>query len=598
MADLKELDSSLYTIVQEPGPTPTVLEPLDSRVYQPLPSYADGASELTPVQSSPLTAAERLAMSTGNNAGRMKYLKTKFEDAKVNERGDTLIKKDGTWYNADPGTDAWELSKDLADTYGTSIVVGSSMVGGVVGGPVGAAAGAVIGEGIRTSLGRLYGTYEATPVEQLEDTGWEGLLAAGGEAVAIGARPTFDMLRNAFTKTGKWATNFAKENLSSLYGHLTGAGDKAIRAALDDAPGVIGKASQAVKAIGLDAARDEAIDVAVSRQVGLAKSFAVDAKVALQRNYREGLQDLIKKTPDSFSGDVGTMMKGVQDELAQTGLGILDKGKFRPFTEKELAQKTGILDRKVLGEDSVVALKKLSGVINKYAEFPTLKGKAGAAKLVEIRKAISESMDDFFKESTPETVQRLAGQVKDKMFSQIGEAFNKHGVGEAYIQMNRSYSMAKDIVDDYVGMVEKGQVENMVKKLVSKAGSNKTFKDDAKILATLLGEEGEKKLTDIVQWEHAKKFVSNKVFSAIPGGNSATTIAKSVAAVAQQTNPAFVGKQIQYSTQLLKFFKGLKPKELQLFLGNDEALAATIRPLMQAYDDEDRIRNQLLGGGQ
>jgi len=156
----------------------------------------------TALPTSPLSVAERFqVIGLGNRKGQISWLRDNFEDvAEVPESRDLVVKQDGVGHRVDGDNfsqpDSWEWTKEvIADVAGvipeiatgTAIGVAASLSGGTA-----LLAAPLIGAGsetLRTSLGRLAGTYEATVDEQIADVAIESMLSLGGEAVAIGAKP-------------------------------------------------------------------------------------------------------------------------------------------------------------------------------------------------------------------------------------------------------------------------------------------------------------------------------------------------------------------------------------------------------------------------
>lgn len=610
-----------------------------------LPSYANGASPLTPINKSPIGPLDAAALSLGNEAGNIKYLKGKFEDA-VKSDGDLLVKDQGFWHRVDPSNlgepDAWTATRKIIGTLqsmshpalaamnkgktldssnlkaaATEVagltgigldIAGSiggtalgSLTGGPVGGIVGSGAGGATGEALRTSLGRLSGTYEATPEQQLKDIAWEGLLSTGGETIALGVKPTLPMLKTALKNTGEWATNFGKEVLSSVWGDLTPAGKWATRRAMDNADSVIGKTDTAIKAIGIDAPREETKAFASKQQSNIVTSLANESKAALQGNYRQTQAEILKEVPSNFTANIKEGVKSVQQQLVDSGYGFFEKnGDLRIFTPSQVAERLGTTPDKlssIVGEKTEAALNQIAKLTNQYSKYSTLKGVSGAKQLMDMRKALGESFGDLFAHDVPDSIQRIAGGVKDNMNDMVSQFFvnSNEKLGQKYIQMNAAYSAKKDAVDLLNDAVKKGKIDSVVQHLVSKAGKYNTLKDEAKSVAELLGQKGHQMINDVLDWEASKGF--GDYLPKMKGGSSLDSGIQKVVSVASagtQTNARVVGKQIQYGSHFLGFVKSLPPKQLKEFLGNDEALKAAITPIMQAYDGEDHTVRELL----
>jgi hypothetical protein len=591
-------------------------QPLDVSQFEALPPYADGSSPLTPVNKSPVDTMDKIKLSLGNSEGQIKYLKSKFEDAVKDKDGDLMVKDQGVWHRVDPKTfdapDPWEATKIIAGKIpgmaGGALDIGGQMAGaavGAVGGPAGAiaggATGAGLGEAARTSLGRLAGTYEATPDQQVKDIGWEGLLGAGGEVVSMGVKPTFRMLKKSLSNIGEYGSNFVKENMAEFWGGYTGTGKEMVRRAIDAPSEVIGKANQAIKSVGIGSAPSEAKLYAGKIQDSLINTITDDSKTALQSNYRKQQYNLLQQVPDSFSANVSGMMKEVQQGLVDSGYGKMvgpaGNQKFMLNSMEDMAQGVGLSSEqlpKIFGEKTEKAMKDIGNMVNQYSKFGTLEGKGGARQLLDLKKAMGESFDDFFGPDVPQSIQRNAAQLKDQINQKIGQSFVDHGVGEQYVQMNSQYSKYKDIVDRLVNYKDKGQQEQVVKYLTSKTGANRSFKDDVASLAGLLGESGQKKMNDVMDWEAAKGFID---FTPAKGGNSFESAKKAVGTVTQIGNPRVIGGMIDYGNRTLDLLKSIPPSQIKKFLSNDEAVSTMTKSVVHSLGNEDKNTQNLLQMG-
>ena len=208
-SDVTQVDAEL-----PPLPTPQddsdVISPDDIDSMQDLQSYADGQSPLTPINRSPLDLSDRVKLSLGNKVGKLNYLKQRFDGAEIDKHGNFLINDGGSWYRADPDFlgdgDAWQRTKeiiaDMADLSDIGVVtagqIGGAAAGATVASPTiagvpaaaiaGGALGAAAGGALKSRLGRLVGTYSASPEEEIKDAALEGVLGLGGEVVGLGAK--------------------------------------------------------------------------------------------------------------------------------------------------------------------------------------------------------------------------------------------------------------------------------------------------------------------------------------------------------------------------------------------------------------------------
>lgn len=183
---------------------------MDELTGEEIPEPFSGASPRTALNKTPLTAFDRFKLSMGNEKGNIEYLSKRFDAVEPisGETGELAVKKDGKWFRVDPKSgdirDPWELAKnyinnpgefvgDMADLGPIGIGVGAAAAAGAALGaaPVAAATAAGLGAAtLRTSLGRVIGTYDATPAEQAWDIAFETLLNAGMTKIGLGVKPT------------------------------------------------------------------------------------------------------------------------------------------------------------------------------------------------------------------------------------------------------------------------------------------------------------------------------------------------------------------------------------------------------------------------
>lgn len=321
-----------------------------------------------PIDISPLGVADRFKMSFGNAKGRDAYLRKNFEDVMTTKDNGLLVKKGGKWHEVDPGTmwnlgtgggnfgdKVYEFAKDVADlsadaVSGIGMAVGAkvgSVMGGVAGGiagtavaggnpfaaPLGEVGGAIAGamggeivggalaSKVRTSLGRIVNTYEATPEEELRDNGVDALYAIGGQAVAAGVRP----VASGIVSSAKWVGDHVPPAIKDMFavylGKSTGAGTEAVHT-LWNAPGrvVQGIKSYVARAAGDTAA---AVQMATDDAIGNMKSFLAEATHALPNKWAQGVKALIEnpRTGTRLEADMPQVFLGAGSALEEAGFG-------------------------------------------------------------------------------------------------------------------------------------------------------------------------------------------------------------------------------------------------------------------------------------
>ena len=638
------LDESQYELVdeasapQDTAQSPLDAQPLDEAQLEPLPSYANGSSPKSPVNKSPVSVEDRAKLSLGNLAGNIAYLKQRYEDVQAD--GDDLVVKDkGVWHRVDAkglgDSDPWETTKkivatfhpgarlllggkrltsdnvvegakDVADLAGTAINIGAGTAGALGGAglasiPAAAAAGAA-GEGVRSSLGRLVGTYEATPEQQIKDIGWESLMAAGGQTIALGAKPTMEVLGRALKPFAVRATNSAKETMSALLEQYTGTSRWALRRAMDKPEPVINKARAALETIGESASRMDAPGVIADKQIGIIKTFAKEADDALRTQWNRDLHTFTQAVQDSYSVNVGKGLRDMGQELTDSGWGTIvgegDRARFRLFTDADMAYHNGTqsdMVPKIFGKETRKSMEEVERLINAYSGMGSFQGKTGAKKLLDLKRAMDESFTDLLTGAdVPPSVKRVVANIRSSMDDKVGQSFANHSEDaySAYRALNSNFSQNVDSVRMFKDAVKDGNIEPLVKKLVSKSGSNRTLKDESRVVADLMGERGHALMQDLLDWEAAKGFTDSVPASL--HGNSFQTGLKAAGTVTGTASPEKWGRRIAYGNEALDFLKSLGPNGSRYFLSNDKAVSTFAQSLVQAYDGEDRDIETLL----
>jgi hypothetical protein len=660
---LKPLDPSLYKEIASPegsaAPSAPALRPLgfSPTEVEEMPSYANGLSPEAPINRSPVDAMDRAKLGIGNAAGGVKFLKSKFEDAKLDRSGNVLVKDKGLWHRVDPDGwgdgDAWERTKEIAKDFldlgdvaigvagtvigaakgaGTgavaggaagSVVPGAGNLAGAVGGGAagaiaGAAGGGAIAAGLRTSLGRLVGTYDATPMEQLYDIGVETLLSAGGEAVALGAKPTWQMLKKAVGNVSKDASNFGKENLASFLSRQMQEPMESIRAGLDDRL-VLDTAERAAKSAG--PVPSDVVKANLQRaNNNLLIETAPKLRQGLNRAWRDDAAKVVEAAGDDFAFSTGAIARETQEAMSQSGIlkpRIRMKGNEQTIvgydlrSPEEVARLFDIPTDQVprmFGEHSRAAMAQINEVLGSFSTNKTLKGKLGAKKAIEVRKSLNDAFEGLFGNDVPPKVRAHVTEVKEMLNTAIdtrfgvstaadGSRFANSEMGARFLELNHNFKTRKDAVDMIVDAVDKGRtqsgvIDNMVEQLVGKQAKNVNFKDQAKAVFDILGkEEGERVLSTMWRQHHAKAFVSfsNKA----GGGNSAETLIRGMG-FGTYSNPRAVRKGIQYSNQVLNLFRKTSPEARSALLKNDEALSGVLKTAEEGFMTEDQLLEQTL----
>lgn len=627
------------------------------------------------LDESPVGMVDRAKLALGNTKGQIGYLKSKYEDVKVHEDKGVLVKNKGVWQRVDgAGMDPWELTKDVVEgavsflpsaaaaTVGgakgaaTGFAIGAAagtpapivgnfaggVIGGTIGGIVGAGAGGAAAEGMRSSLGRLAGTYDSTPEEQLKDIGLEFLFNAGGQTVGLGVKPTLGLLNKGVkqlaAKTGaNKLGNASLDVLADVLGRTTGAGPVNTRILFDSPDDVVGALSKSKNGAG--SVNDMMLSLR-KEQLGDVTRLVEDAPRALSRKFGQLVDDLAVGVDDAAEVDVGGVVKRAQQALVAKGYGKLVAeavpqmaGKLPSGTRllgeagEEVGEKNAkkvfqllsnneALKRIVAGQDGKVvdpetmgALKNFIKVVNDMAEAPKATGKESARALMELKRLVNATSDNLAGADAPPTLSAMVDDFRKAIGQEVGGEFHRLGVTDKYVATSNLYTRFGDAVTmaRRVAKSENGE-EVLLNKLVQGIGANQTYKDFAGDLAELMGDAGKKRLKSISVKEAAKAFapiLPKATLSSLAapmtamGATAAGVISPGTAIMAgTQASPRLVMKEVQYMRKALDFVKALPDSQRTQWLTNPDVVRETFKTVLEpAATEEDEIRALLQGEG-
>ncbi len=715
--------------------------------YEALPDYANGLSPLSPVNQTPpsLSIEDRTKLAFGNDAGREAYLKQKFPAVNKDEQGNFVVQdKDGAWYRTDTkgfgNADAWTVTKgilragasftaqsamgipavaankiaegnpvskeimsDFGDMAPTGLAATTSAVAGMASGgtsvllQAGAAGGAGgAGSLINTSLGRLVGTYQATPEEQIKDAAFETMLNAGGVMVAAGVRPTaafigkhISKLADAFRKTavgapimdglegaGRAALSAAGKPLEMIkktYAAVT-VGEENFDTFLEHD----GELAARMTSVGRAASNDVAYEgVLINRSIVEAKKAAMEAPKLLSDTYRGMTEQLAKNIGPDFRSNVqevtsGIFKKAVDDgfvtlmegsrkltqaqasEVIANAGGLIPKG-FRPVTlgmpeVKAAVQTSGQLagaGEVAFDEQAYSAMK---GFFNKAAELhkvESLPGQAGFKQLMMFNKMLDDQTYKLKLLADNEGLAAVARQMSDYhqniIRETVGKQLDKQGVGEAFNQMQKTWSSLKTQLQPLLSAKEAAMkngsdqaYERVLSQLSTRPGKNQSMKNALDVGAGLsAGSAGEgingaieaakqyaSKSVDIFKDVQKQVRINNAAIAFNPwvkknvvgqgsltmaGGAMLTgnpTIAGVLAGGAAVTSPRIAMANLQVAKGMMEGTKWLAQQgaeKSRLLFSDPAAVDAFISATMRSPMVREQVRNQLLApatGGQ
>jgi hypothetical protein len=596
----------------------------------------------TALDESPVELLDRMKLGLGNTAGNVDYLSKKFEKVAVDENNGITVRDKGVWKKIDPEHfDAWEITNDVLEGavkwVPSAAGAGLGAAAGLVSaGPVGSMAGAGYGgaaaELLTSSLGRLAGTYKATPEEQLKDIGLEFALNAGGQAVAVGAKPLLSGFKKAFKfiseatgadKVGQGASDVIRNSLATVLGKTTGAGAQEFRTMIDQTDEVFTAFTKS--RVGARSTEDIVAN-AVRQQVKDVDYLIKEAPRALSRRFRSLVDDLVDSVDDDAVVDIGRVAKGALEDLTNSGY-----GKFVADTAPQMAKIIGLAQdglvtspeqakkvfRLLTNEESLKrimggkeghtlvpeARKALDGIVdlvNELGTAGTASGKDGAKALMQMKANINQLVRDLDGTDTPPAVLKFAVDLKNAFLEKTGQTFANLGVAEKYVETSNLYSKFADAVHLARVTQKKETSQGLLNKMFSKAGNNQEYKDWMDGMAELSGAPGAAVLNRLKVYQAAKSFapIAPKpslglyTGSTIGAGAVASGLVNPMTAVgaAALTSP----RAVFYGKRALDFMRAL-PKDQRLqWLQSPTAIRETFKAVMDPIDSEDQNIEDML----
>jgi len=466
-----------------------ILKHSDPATLEARPDYANGTEASRAINRSPLGFWDRAALSIGDERGTMKFLKEKYQDVKPMRSGALAVKdKDGLWYQVDPeGSgqgDPWEWSKDIvADHLGTigttAAVIGATLAAPATGGAsIAAAASAGLGGALtRTSLGRLIGTYDATPEEQIRDVALETVLNAGGQAVALGIKPTAQFMGRALINGAqklKALPEASKTVLAKTQGFMSGVGEDVARTWLDKADEV----GASLLEHGKGQISSEAVATnMIQKNVALTKEIANETRTGLTKWYSSNMDEIIKEAGGKFNPKVGATVKEGLAEYAEKGFGeMMPNGTFKL---KPLSQ----ILAKEQAEGAVTALSDPKGYrllndfvnhVNKYAGQADAVGKDGVLQMVKFEQGLGQKLRELALDAADnggrdaiDLIKNVKLNLENKLSSNISSNLKSVGtqkdLSSMFANIQKQYATIKDavnpILDAHTMAMRKGSTE-------------------------------------------------------------------------------------------------------------------------------------------
>lgn len=502
------------------------LNAFDELTGEDIPLQFSGTSPNTAMNKTPLTALDRFKLSMGNEAGNIQYLKERFEDVQpiLDKKGkpskELAVLKEGKWHRVDPINgeiaDPWEKAKEYAMDLtadagpigmalgaGAAIaaapaalaaagMTGAAATAGTIAGAAGSVGGAAAIAGataaVRTSLGRVIGTYDATPAEQAWDIGFETLMNAAGQKFMLGVKPTASKVAD---KLAPLAAKF-RDTVDDLTPDMIKSGASAVL----NSPKNMFKHVMAAYSVGVDnfdmmvkhpfkvGALMKSVDSKVGGNVALyhdeivknqlnqVQNIASNSRSILSQIYGSMRNKILDSVDDKFVANLDDAVYSTYSDAVSKGFGkiVLDNGKelvgkdaaehlalkglhgaqFKLLSQKEMAN--AIKQGAELGDDlgvlaaDTAAYKVVSEYYKSIGTFvggASRTGKAGAKALLDFKKTASElswSFSNSEKAQAVAGVKRIIDNSRTSIDKSIRQGLDRSGAGKAFDKMNATYS--------------------------------------------------------------------------------------------------------------------------------------------------------------
>jgi hypothetical protein len=507
-----------------------------------LPAWANGASPDSPLNTSPISVADRAALEVGNEAGKLAFLRKNYGNAKKDASGNFVVQDKNTqlWHRVDPeglgDGDAWSKTRELvadasewlpfATKTGAQVGVGALAASATGGLSLGAQAGisgavaAALAAG-ETSLGRLVGTYEAEPEEQLRDIGIETVLNIGGTFIPAGGKASAAVLASGLKKGAeklglqgatKRVADVSKGAVTGTIATLTGAGETNM-ARLIERPTAVSE--QLKKYLLQSGGKSEvAIQKIASDNLDDVRTLAEAVRPALSRMAGKGIQEAVENVPPSFSVNIKNLHGGIADRLKTMGVGYLDEdGMLRLYSKeqmREMGESAGQFAKLAMDDDSYKLVNKAVNELNFVKDFKTLQGPAGAKQILDFRQRYSDlsaKLQEVAKDEAMAPAQHVLAAVHDSIDNVITPAFDLSTpavsslTGKAESNLFTAYTSTyhesmRNVADILKAARRSAKGEGMVpyqtllNRLQAKAGKNASQKDGFDMAIDLISQHG------------------------------------------------------------------------------------------------------------
>lgn len=487
--------------------------PTDPGTGQQYPVAMSGLSpETARSDKSVVDIMDRLKMSAGNTQGNIDYLKSKFKDVRPIPGPDgkptsniAVQQQDGSWFQVDPKngdvTDPWERTKeyikDAADLAPMIAGTGAALAAGPAVATVAGAGILAAGIGtVRTSLGRIVGTYSASPLEQAGDIALESLLNMAGVKIAAGTKPSASWIaKNAITPLAEaFGESSAGQAAKSVARGTSDLAESAGNLAKDAAKKVFAGYSVGIENFDTMVNNSEMVKTAMRNasaragrnieayhdditmgQMQQMKEFADNSRGMLSQMYSRGRNEVLSAVEPGFRANFdkpvadslrGALAKGIAKldlgegealygKEALDALGKnpgLQAGNFKVLSQDEMKQsiRNGAELSNDLGYLSTNAeahatVSKFYKQMTDFANSAERKGVDAAKDLLNFKRLSADTAYDLANSdhvASMPGVKRMIDEARTSVDQSIYESLNNagKGAGTKFLQLNKTYA--------------------------------------------------------------------------------------------------------------------------------------------------------------
>lgn len=459
---------------------------VDPATLESRPDYANGSAPERAIPKAVDGATwNRFKLSFGNKKPdeKVKYLEQDYGAGNVvyNQKRDQYsIKKDGAWYQLDPEgggqgdfvdralertRDVLADNADIAASVGLGIatavaaaplaagLTGLAAVGGA--GAVGAAAGAGGAMG-RILMGRLVGTYEATPEEMLRDIAVETLISAAGGSFIPGAKWGTGELSKKFAKAAPVLQTAEPQNkkvLAEIIGFFGGFGSENAERMINRGTQVAAHMDKYKASKGLEAAL---LDQVRSTQA-LAQHVA-GARLAYGKDLYNGF---VKEAGEEFSPWVGKIF--TESNANASSISLIKQGVVKYANGKISLNVVDDATNVFSNPAALKALSPLVSVMNRFNKMGVQTGEKGARAYLSFKELLNNALGEA--ENAAEkaggdlamgAVRNFKREVLEAYANKAIDGVKSPGLVNKLIDIDGEYARISNLTEDFVGAAKKG----------------------------------------------------------------------------------------------------------------------------------------------